>query len=64
MLNFGRTIYWNQFGNVGADGVPIQIASYRDEPVESDIHRAQHSTDEKLVGAEAGFVLTDVLGAQ
>lgn len=61
LLNFGRTVYWNSFGSLGEDGVPIQIQTYRDEPVESDIHRAQHSTDEKLVGAEAGFLLSDVL---
>lgn len=60
-LNLGRTFYWDEFGSIGADGVPIQIQTYRDETVESDVHRARHFTDEKLVGASAGYLLTDVL---
>lgn len=61
MLNFGRTFYWNQFGSVGDGGVPMMIESYRDDKVKSDIHRALHDTDEKLVGATAGFLLTGAL---
>lgn len=59
--NFARTIYWNQFG---ADGnpVPIQVETYRDDTVASDVHRARHFTDEKLTAAAAGFLITDVLG--
>jgi hypothetical protein len=61
LLNLGRTFFWNEFGGIGEDGVPIQVMDYRDETVESDIHRARHFTDEKLVGAGAGYILTDVL---
>lgn len=61
LLNFGRTFFWDQFGSIGEDGVPIQIESYRDDTVKSDIHRALHDTDEKLVGATAGYLLTDAL---
>lgn len=60
-LNLGRTFYWDEFGTAGENGVPIQIQTYRDEPVESDVHRARHFTDEKIVGAAAGFLLTDCL---
>lgn len=60
-LNLGRTFYWDAFGSTGPDGVPIQIETYRDDTVKSDIHRALHQTDEKVVGASAGYVLTDVL---
>ncbi len=61
LLNFGRTFYWNQFGAPGEADVPMLIESYRDDTVKSDVHRAQHYTDEKLVGADAGYLLTDVL---
>jgi hypothetical protein len=60
-LNLGRTFFWDEFGSAGADGVPIQVQTYRDEPVESDVHRARHFTDEKIVGSTAGYVLTDAL---
>jgi hypothetical protein len=60
-LNLGRTFYWDEFGTAGADGVPIQIQTYRDDPVESDVHRARHFTDEKLVGSSAGYLLTNAL---
>ncbi|HWQ92232.1 MAG TPA: hypothetical protein VN673_11215 [Clostridia bacterium] len=62
LLNFGRTIYWSAFGKVtGEDEVPIQIESYRDNPVASDVHRAQHATDEKLTAPAAGFLLRNAL---
>jgi hypothetical protein len=57
--NFGRTFVWSAFS--GAD--TIQAQTYRDETCESDVHRARHFTDEKLVGAEAGYLLTNVLAA-
>ncbi|HMP82612.1 MAG TPA: hypothetical protein PKA41_07935 [Verrucomicrobiota bacterium] len=60
-LNLGRTFYWDEFGSVGADGVPIQVQTYRDEPVESDVHRARHFTDEKIVCSAAGYLLTGCL---
>ena len=37
------------------------VESYRDETCASDIHRSRHSTDEKLVYADAGFRINDVL---
>ena len=55
--NFGRTFAW--IGQTGPDGVIIE--SYRDEPKRSDVHRARHDVDEKLVGAECGYRLSDVL---
>lgn len=57
----GRTFFWSDFGSIGADDVPIQIVSYRDEPVASDVHRARHFTDEKLVFDQAGYRINDVL---
>jgi hypothetical protein len=57
--NFGRTFMWTAFG--GRD--TIQVETYRDEPVKSDVHRALHHVDEKLVGGEAGYLLTNVLAA-
>ena len=61
LLNFGRTFYWDQFGSPEQDGVPIAIETYRDDTVKSDIHRALHQTDEKLVGPQAGYLLHDAL---
>lgn len=58
---FGRTFFWSDFGSVGPDSVPIQIVSYRDETVASDIHRARHFTDEKLVFDLCGYRINNVL---
>lgn len=55
--NFGRTFNWAKMS--GANG--IQVKSYRDEPINSDVHRAAQYTDEKLVGAECGYHLSSVL---
>lgn len=55
--NFGRTFAWSQFS--GADG--LLVKSYREEGIDSDIHRVSQFCDEKLVGAECGYVLTSVL---
>lgn len=60
-LNLGRTFGWDEMGGGEIDGVPIAIETYRDETVKSDIHRALHYTDEKIVASGAGYVLTDVL---
>ena len=62
-VNFGRTFYWNQFGSIGEDAVPIAIESYREDQTRSDVHRALHSVDEKLTCKEAGYLLTDALQA-
>jgi hypothetical protein len=74
--NFGRTFYWNAFtsevtiptGGTGpgmqtGGGGPelMQIFSYRDETVKSDIHRAEHYTDEKVTSSKAAYLLSDVL---
>src|ERR1051326_5366552 len=58
---FGRTFWWSDFGSIGADDVPIQIVSYRDETVASDVHRARHFTDEKVVFDKAAYRINDVL---
>lgn len=55
--NFGRTFNWSKMS--GAKG--ISIKSYREENIDSDVHRACQHTDEKLVGAECGYHLSDVL---
>ncbi len=57
--NFGRTFNWTSMGGSGEGG--IRVESYRDEDASSFIHRARQYTDEKLVGAEAGYHLSDVL---
>jgi len=56
--NFGRTFAWTKF--TGREGVMVK--TYRDEAINSDIHRVTQHSDEKLVGAECGYRLTDVLG--
>lgn len=58
---FGRTFWWSDFGSIGADDVPIQIVSYRDETVASDVHRVRHFTDEKIVFDKAAYRINDVL---
>jgi hypothetical protein len=74
--NFGRTFYWNAFtseitpptggtgpGMFAGGGGPelLQVMSYRDETVKSDIHRSEHYVDEKMTAAQAGFTLTGIL---
>lgn len=56
--NFGRTFAWVG-GEVGAEGVAVQ--SYREDPISSDVHRVFEDVDEKLVGAKAGYHISDVL---
>lgn len=55
--NFGRTFAWTQF--TGRNGVLVK--SYRQEEINSDVHRVTQNTDEKLVGAECGYLLSNVL---
>lgn len=57
--NFIRTMNWT--GLTGPNGV--NVLSYRDPARDSFIHRAKHYTDEKLVGAECGYHLSNVLTA-
>ena len=74
--NFGRTFYWTAFtseitpptggtgpGMVAGGGGPelLQVTSYRDETVKSDIHRSEHYVSEKMTAVQAGFTLTSVL---
>lgn len=55
--NFGRCFAWS--GETGPDGVLVE--SYRDDSIRSDVHRVRQDLDEKLVGAAAGYHLSDVL---
>ena len=55
--NFGRTFAWNK--NTGRNGVLVK--SYREEKINSDIHRVTQDVSEKLVGAECGYHLSNVL---
>lgn len=55
--NFGRTFNWAKMS--GPKG--IQIKSYREDKIDSDVHRACQHTDEKLVGAACGYHLSSVL---
>lgn len=74
--NFGRTFYWTAFtseitpptggtgpGMFAGGGGPelMQVFSYRDETVKSDIHRSEHYVTEKRTAVEAGFTLTNSL---
>ncbi|MGE9267642.1 MAG: hypothetical protein ACQKBY_06060 [Verrucomicrobiales bacterium] len=57
--NFGRTFNWSKMsGRAG-----MMVKSYRQEEVNSDVHRVAQYTDEKLVGAECGYHLSSVLTA-
>lgn len=55
--NFGRTFAW--VGETGPDGVLVE--SYRQDEIRSDVHRARHDVDEKLVAPKAAYVLKDAL---
>lgn len=70
--NFGRTFFWSSFTSkvnlqtggtgpamtTGGGGPDImQVTSYRDETVKSDIHRSEHYVAEKLTAVNAGFVI-------
>ena len=55
--NFGRTFAWRQF--TGPDG--LQTFTYRQNEIDSDVQRVRQHCDEKLVGPECGYVLSDVL---
>ena len=55
--NFGRTFAWSQF--TGPDG--FVAFTYRQDEIDSDVQRVRQHCDEKLVGPECGYKLTDVL---
>lgn len=55
--NFGRTFAWRQF--TGPDG--LQTFTYRQDEIDSDVQRVRQHCDEKLVGPECGYLLSDVL---
>lgn len=55
--NFGRTFAWRQF--TGPDG--LQAFTYRQDEIDSDVQRVRQHCDEKLVGPECGYTLTNVL---
>lgn len=57
--NFGRTFSWSAREGSGRGG--IQVVSYREETIESNVHRAKQFTDEKLVGEECGYYLSNTL---
>lgn len=58
-LNLGRTFLWSEFA-AGPTG-EAQVTTYRDETIESDVHRARDYCDEKITAAGAGYKLGDVL---
>lgn len=55
--NFARTFIWT--AQTGPDGVLVE--SYRQDEIQSDIHRAKQHSDEKITGAELGYHLSDAL---
>lgn len=59
--NLARTFQWNVAGMGGGGEVGSLVESYREDAVDADIHRIKHHTDERLVGAEMGYRLGDVL---
>lgn len=52
-----RTFVWSS--QTGADGIAVE--SYREDNIQSDVHRAKQYTDEKVTGAALAYVLTDTL---
>lgn len=55
--NFMRTFCWTE--ETGPDGVLVE--TYREDQTKSDVHRAQHWTDEKRVGLELGYQIKAVI---
>jgi hypothetical protein len=47
----GYTLNWSQYGTA------LNVETYRDEPIKSDIVRAAHSTAEKIVNTAAGELI-------
>lgn len=57
---FGRTLFWADFGDV-EDNMPIQLDMFVSNDTASEVYRARHFTDEKLIFAAAGYRLENVL---
>lgn len=55
--NFARTFIWTS--QSGPDGVAVE--SYREDKIQSDIHRCKQHSDEKITGAELGYHLSATL---
>lgn len=58
-LNFLRTFVWTGMDGGGDRGTLVK--SYREENADQTVHQIKHFTDEKIVGVEAGYHLSDVL---
>jgi hypothetical protein len=56
LLNLARTFNWTGVGSV--DGI---VETIREGDEKTDLHQTDHATDEKVVCAQAGFLLTDTL---
>ena len=54
-----RTFVWT--GMTGPDGATVE--SYRDDRIQSDVHRGKQYTDEKICGTQLAYTLTNVLSA-
>jgi hypothetical protein len=52
----GRTFHWAEDGS----SIAGTVESYRDEPIRADVIRVRHQVDEKILYAEAGYILTGV----
>jgi hypothetical protein len=55
--NFLRTFVWT--GQTGPDGVTVE--TYREDKIQSDVHRGKQHTDEKITGVELGYYFTNTL---
>ena len=53
VANFMRSFCWTE--ETGPDGVLVE--TYREDSIKSDVHRAQHWTDEKVVGNDLGYAI-------
>lgn len=56
-----RTFLWDVAGESGGGDTGSFVETYRDDSIKSDVHRSQHSTDEKLCGASLAYRLRDTL---
>lgn len=54
---FGRIFSWSEM--VGPDGVIV--TSYRDDDIDSDVHRVRNDADEKLVAPACGYRLSGAI---
>lgn len=59
--NAARTFLWNAQGESGGGEAGSFVETYRDDAIKSDVHRSLHHTDEKITGADFGYILEDVL---